>query len=119
MDIIERRKLVRRLDCPFVFHRNGKPIKSFRRAFKAACKGRRPRRTAAARHAAVGGQELPQGWAIEHERMKLSGHQTDSVYRRHDIISDDDLTAAMEKVREHLRKEFENRKVVTIKRETA
>ncbi|HEX9262833.1 MAG TPA: hypothetical protein VF977_00565 [Candidatus Binatia bacterium] len=51
--------------------------------------------------------------------MKLSGHETDSIYRRYDIISDDDLTESMNRVQEHLKKEAENRKVVPLKRETA
>ena|SRR6266542_2495269 len=55
----------------------------------------------------------------EHEGMKLSGHETDSIYRRYDIISDDDLTESMNRVQEHLKKEAENRKVVPLKRETA
>ena len=38
MDVIERRLKVRRLDCPYVFHRNGKQIRSFRKAFKTAQK---------------------------------------------------------------------------------
>jgi len=36
--------------------------------------------------------------------MKLSGHETDSIYRRYDIISDDDLTESMNRVQEHLKK---------------
>ena len=36
MEIIQRRIEVRRLDCPYVFHRRGKQIVSFRKAFKAA-----------------------------------------------------------------------------------
>ena len=36
MEIIQRRIEVRRLDCPYVFHRRGKQIASFRKAFKAA-----------------------------------------------------------------------------------
>ena len=54
----------------------------------------------------------------EHEGMKLSGHQTDSVYRRYDIISDEDLIEAMNRVQEHLKKAAENQKVVPLKRET-
>ena len=38
MDVLERRTKVSRLDCPFVFHRNGRPVKSFRRIFKYAAK---------------------------------------------------------------------------------
>jgi hypothetical protein len=51
--------------------------------------------------------------------MKLSGHETDSIYRRYDIISDDDLTESMNRVQEHLKKEAAIRKVVPMKRETA
>jgi len=49
----------------------------------------------------------------ENEEMKLSGHETDSIYRRYDIISDDDLTESMNRVQEHMKKEAEIRKVVT------
>jgi integrase len=38
MDVLARRNKLRRLDCPYVFHRNSKPIKSFRRLFKMAAK---------------------------------------------------------------------------------
>ena len=55
----------------------------------------------------------------ESEGMALSGHKTSSVYRRYDIISDDDLTESMKRVQEHLKKLAENQKVVPIKRETA
>jgi hypothetical protein len=55
----------------------------------------------------------------ENEGMKLPGHETDSIYRRYDIISDDDLTGSMNRVQEHLKKEAENRKVVPLKQETA
>jgi len=37
-DIIERRWTKRRLDCPYVFHRDSKQMKSFRRGWKTACK---------------------------------------------------------------------------------
>lgn len=37
-DVIERRAKLRRLDYLYVFHRSGRPIKSFRKAFKAAAK---------------------------------------------------------------------------------
>jgi len=118
LDIIERRKKVRRLDCPYVFHRKGRPIKSFRKAFKAAAEIEQPdllphdmRRSAVRNFRRAG--------LSENEGMKLSGHVTDSVYRRYDIFSDDDLMGAMQRVQEHLQKEAENRKVIPMKRETA
>jgi integrase len=119
LDIIERRKAKRRPDCNYVFHRAGKTIKSFRRAFKAAAKEVKmpdllPHDM---RRSAV--RNFRRSGLSEHEGMALSGHKTDSVYRRYDIIADDDLTAAMERVQQHVKKEAENRKVVPLKRESA
>jgi integrase len=46
LELIERAHQARRLDCPFVFHRKGKPIAEFRKAWdnarKAAGLGRPP-----------------------------------------------------------------------------
>jgi hypothetical protein len=55
----------------------------------------------------------------EHEGMKLSGHETGSIYRRYDIISDDDLTESMNQVQEYLKKEAANRKVVPLNKRQA
>jgi len=102
-----------------VFHRCGKQIRSFRKAFKAGAKeigyeGLLPhdmRRS--------GVRNFRKSGLSESEGMALSGHKTSSVYRRYDIISDDDLTESMKRVQEHLKKLAENQKVVPIKRETA
>ena len=51
--------------------------------------------------------------------MALSGDETPAVYKRYDIISDDDLTESMKRVQEHLKKQAENPQVVPITRETA
>jgi integrase len=119
LEIIQRRLEKRRLDCPYVFHRKGKRIASFRKAFKAAA-------TAAGmlglvphdmRRSAV--RNFRRAGLSEHEGMKLSGHETDSIYRRYDIISDDDLAESMNRVQEHLKKESENRNVVPLKKESA
>ena len=119
LEVIQRRLAVRRLDCPYVFHREGKPIASFRKAFKAAAAqigmpGLVPHDM---RRSAV--RNFRRAGLSENEGMKLSGHETDSIYRRYDIISDEDLTESMNRVQEHIRKEADNRKVVPLKRETA
>ncbi|MBI4529203.1 MAG: site-specific integrase [Deltaproteobacteria bacterium] len=115
-EVIERRLAKRRPDCPYVFHRNGRPIKDFRKAFKAACKaaglmGLVPhdmRRSAIRNFRKSGISEI--------EGMKFSGHKTNAVYKRYDIVDEEDLRKSMEKVQEHLKREAEDRKVVPLKR---
>jgi integrase len=93
---------------PWVFYRmvaegrrgkkKAQPIRSFIKAFKTACKkagcpGRVPHdmRRSAVRNLVRAG--VPQGVA-----MKLTGHKTDSVFRRYDIVSPDDLRIAAERL---------------------
>ena len=78
------------LTALFVFHRRGKQIASFRKAFKASavaaqmpCLVPHDMRRSAVRNFRRAGLR-------ENEGMKLSGHETDSISRRYDIISDDD-----------------------------
>ncbi len=83
----------RRPDCPYVFHRNGKQIKSFRRAFKSACKdtglaGVVPHDM---RRSAV--RNIRKAGVGETDGMKISGHRTNSVYKRYDIIDEQDQGA--------------------------
>jgi integrase len=98
---------------------SGQTIASFRKAFKATAKeaGMAGVVPYDMRRSAV--RNFRRAGLSENEGMKLSGHETDSIYRRYDIISDDDLTGSMNRVQEHLKNEAENRKVVPLKRETA
>jgi len=52
----------------------------------------------------------------ESDGMKISAHRTNSVYKRYDIIDEEDQRRTIEKVQEHQRREMENLKVVPIKR---
>src|SRR5262249_46740868 len=119
IDILERRQKVRRLDSPYVFHRNGKPIRSFRKAFKVAAKevGHECLLPHDMRRSAI--RNFRKAGLSESDGMKLSGHRTRSVYDRYNIFDDRDLAESMNRVQEHLKKEAENRKVVPLKRETA
>jgi integrase len=119
MDIIERRQKLRRLDCPYVFHRAGKPIRSFRKAFKAAAKevGHEGLLPHDMRRSAV--RNFRKAGLSEGDGMMLSGHKTRSIYERYNIRDGRDLTDSMNRVQEHLKKEAENRRVVPLKRETA
>jgi integrase len=76
---------------PWVFHRDGKPVKSIRQAWRSACRkaglvGKIPhdfRRTAVRRLEFAG---VPRSVA-----MKLVGHRSEAIYRRYAITKDEDL----------------------------
>ena len=116
---MERRTKCRRLDCEYVFHRNGKSIKSFRKAFKAAAKdvGYPALLPHDIRRSAV--RNFRKSGLSEDDGMMLSGHRTRSVYVRYNIRDEQDAINAMDKAQEYSKKEAQNRKVVPLKRETA
>jgi integrase len=73
---------------PWLFHRDGKPIKSFRRAWATACRlaglpGRIPhdfRRTAV--------RNLERAGVPRSTAMAMVGHQTEAIYRRYAIADE-------------------------------
>jgi integrase len=73
---------------PWLFHRTGRPIKSFRRAWLTACtaaglSGRIPhdfRRTAV--------RNLERAGVPRSTAMKMVGHKTESIYRRYAIVDE-------------------------------
>jgi integrase len=83
---------------PWVFHRQGRPIKSLYGAWRAACRaagvpGRIPhdfRRTAV--------RNLERAGVPRSVAMKLTGHKTEAVYRRYAIVSETDLREAVAKL---------------------
>jgi integrase len=119
MDIIERRVKLRRLDCEFVFHRKGKSIRQFHKAFKAAAAriGQPGLLPHDMRRSAV--RNFRRAGLSEHEGMALSGHRTRSVFDRYNIVSNEDLMDAMKRVQSHLKQEAESRKVVPLARKKA
>ena len=92
---VERR---RGIIVPWVFHRDGKAIKSFRRAWNGAAKRAglegawfHDSRRTAVRH-------LERAGVSRSVAMKLTGHKTEAVYRRYAIVDSVALSEGVEKL---------------------
>lgn len=114
-EIIQRRIKAREFACPYVFHRKGKPIKSFRKAFQAAAKaagllGFVPHDM---RRSAV--RNFRKAGLSEGDGMKLSGHKTRAVYDRYNIVDDEDSREAMKLAQEYNKRQAQ-RKIIPLKR---
>jgi integrase len=115
-DIIVRRLAKRLPDCPFVFHRAGKPIKSFAKAFKSACKKIGVQDVIPHDMRRSGVRNLRRAGNDEHDCMEISGHKTRAVFDRYDIIDEDDQRKALERQQEYKRQQIEQgRKIVPIR----
>ena len=97
MGVIERRLAERRLDCPFIFHRKGRPIGDFRKVWARACaietlRGRivHDLRRSGVKHLIAAGVD-------PHTVMAFSGHRTGAMLRRYHIIGTEDLRRAAER----------------------
>jgi integrase len=115
-EILERRIEQRRPDCSYVFHyRNGKKIGDFRKVWDQACKaagliGVIPHdlRRCAARNLSLSGVR-------EQLAMKITGHKTNSMYRRYRIVDEDELRQAQEQQQAFLQSQAKVRKVVPLR----
>lgn len=81
-------------ECPFVFQREGVAIKSFRKSWARACKaaGVPELKFHDLRRTAV--RNMRRAGISQVVRMKISGHRTDSMERRYNIVDVDDIRSA-------------------------
>jgi len=116
-EIIMRRLAKRLADCPFVFHRDGKPIKSFRRVFKSACANVGLDGIVPHDLRRSGVRNLRRAGNDEHDCMEISGHKTRAVFDRYDIIDEDDQRRALERQDAYKKQQMEQgRKVVPLRK---
>lgn len=118
-DIIQRRWAARRivtLDggriAPWVFHRDGQPIRDLRGAWKRACNnaGLRGRLFHDLRRSGI--RAMIRAGVPERVCMEISGHKTRAVFDRYNITSERDIREAMQKTQAYLSSQPTERTVV-------
>ena len=115
LEVVQQAYECRSLGCPCLFHHRGEPIKDFRKAFDAACaaaglQGIVPHDL---RRSAV--RNFIRAGVKESVAMRLSGHRTRSVFDRYNIVSEDDLVEANEKVLAFLCEAIKESKIEKLK----
>lgn len=106
LEVVQRRLRQRRLDCPYVFHRNGKQIKDYRDAWATACKdsGLVAGRAGVTPHdlRRCAARNLSRAGVPEQIAMRITGHKTASMYRRYRIVDERDLREATHSLNAYL-----------------
>jgi len=114
-DITRERLGERRLDCPYVFHRDGRKIGDFMKAWKTACRKSGLAETIPHDLRRCAARNLSRAGVPEPVAMKITGHKTNSMYRRYRIVDEDELREAQEKLQAHLQEQSKKTTVVPIR----
>ncbi len=114
LELIQERKADRRLDCLYVFHRNGRQIVNFTKSWRSACdraglggferqaNGRLRYNTVPHDFRRSTARNLDRSGVSQSIAMKITGHKTPSMYRRYNIVDERDLKAASERMQNYL-----------------
>jgi integrase len=108
VNLVDRRKTARQFKADGrammsgrIFHRDGEPIREFRKSWATACRlsgicrlFHDLRRSACRNMVAAGVAQVT--------AMQLSGHKTDSMFRRYAIVAENDMRAALRITQNHL-----------------
>jgi integrase len=113
-ELIARRKAARLVKAgetvilsALIFHRNGEPIREFRKSWRTACrKAGINRLFHDLRRSAV--RNMTQAGVPQTVAMKISGHETDAMFRRYAIVSETDLRTALRATQQYLATAKEN-----------
>jgi integrase len=115
LEVFERVKEQRRLECLLVFHADGQPIGDFRKAWKTACKAAGVRGTLIhdLRRTAI--RNMVRAGIPERVAMALSGHKTRAIFDRYNVVSESDLAEATGRLHAHLAKQPQKPAVAVLK----